>query len=95
MEGDMMMNKKDLNEVMFVANKWPKARIPYIVEAQLTRLERQAISRGILAIQKNTCIKFVPKKWFDNDYVHVIKGQGCGAHVGRRGGKQLISLGMD
>jgi hypothetical protein len=93
-EGDMMMDRKQYRRVLFVAKKWPNARIPYILETQFSPLERHAISRGIITIEKKTCVKFVPKQKSDNDFVHIRKGQGCGAHVGKRGGRQLIILGM-
>lgn len=52
---------------------------PYILEA-------------MQEIQATTCIRF-QERTIEKDFVTLFMGQGCFAHVGRRGGNQKLSLG--
>ncbi|CAG2116805.1 unnamed protein product, partial [Medioppia subpectinata] len=78
---------------MYSAKRWPNGRIPYIMENKFSAEERAAIARGIMTLQDRTCIRFVPKKESDKDYVWMRRGPGCAAHVGRIGGQQWLFLG--
>mgnify|MGYP005803342289 FL=1 len=78
---------------MYTAKRWPDGRIPYIMENKFAPEERAAIARGIMILQERTCIRFVPKKAHDEDYVLMKRGPGCAAHVGRIGGQQWVILG--
>lgn len=78
---------------MYMSKKWPNARIPYMMENNFSEEERAAIARGIMILQERTCIRFVPKKSHDKDYVLMKRGPGCAAHVGRIGGQQWVILG--
>lgn len=78
---------------MYTAKRWPNGRIPYIMENNFGPEERAAIARGIMLLQERTCIRFVPKKSHDKDYVLMKRGPGCAAHVGRIGGQQWVILG--
>lgn len=77
----------------YTAKRWPHGRIPYMMENKFSREERAAIAKGILTLQQLTCIRFVPKKDYDKDFVHIKRGPGCAAHVGRLGGIQWLLLG--
>jgi hypothetical protein len=68
---------------MYTAKRWPNGRIPYIMENKFSREERAAIARGIMTLQERTCIRFVPKRAHDKDYVLMRRGPGCAAHVGQ------------
>ena len=78
---------------MYTAKRWPDGRIPYIMENKFASEERAAIARGIMILQERSCIRFVPKKAHDEDYVLMKRGPGCAAHVGRIGGQQWVILG--
>lgn len=78
---------------MYTAKRWPHGRIPYIMESKFDPEERAAVARGIMILQERTCIRFVPKKPHDSDYVLMKRGPGCAAHVGRIGGQQCVILG--
>lgn len=43
-------------------------------------------------IQRLTCIRFIPRTT-QNDYVEYFSGDGCWSFVGKRGGRQELSLG--
>lgn len=93
-EGDMMMNQREEEKVaMFTAKKWPNGRIPYAMSDEFSENERAAIAKGIMILQDRTCIRFEPKEPHEKDYVHMKRGPGCAAHVGKLGGAQLLLLG--
>lgn len=49
------------------------------------------IEKAINAYHDNTCIKFVPKKSTDEDYISIQStNTGCWSSVGRVGGRQVI-----
>ncbi|KAH9424106.1 hypothetical protein DERP_004288 [Dermatophagoides pteronyssinus] len=94
-EGDMMIQESDEKKVaMYTAKRWPYGRIPYVMENKFTDQERAAIARGMMILQERTCIRFVPKKQNDHDYVLIKRGPGCAAHVGKIGGQQWVILGQ-
>lgn len=47
------------------------------------------IERAMNEYHKKTCIKFIPRRPSDRDYISIESGQsGCWSSVGRLGGKQ-------
>jgi hypothetical protein len=42
-------------------------------------------------IESKTCVRFVPRT-NQNDYIRIISGGGCYSSLGRRGGRQDVSL---
>lgn len=48
------------------------------------------LEKAINAYHENTCIKFVPRKSSDEDYISIKdSNSGCWSSVGRIGGKQV------
>lgn len=43
-------------------------------------------------IESRSCVKFKERD-HEDDFVHIIRGGGCYSSVGRRGGRQTLSLG--
>jgi len=72
---------------------WPNGAIPYVFGPGLSASGQRLIRRAMDLWEKHTCIRFV-KRTNEVDYVHLYKGKGCCSHVGRRGGKQNLSLGI-
>ena len=72
---------------------WPKGIIPYEISkrhpASSARLIRSAMDHW----ENETCIRFIPRTT-QKDYVYIWRGNGCCSHVGRRQGKQFLSLGL-
>lgn len=51
------------------------------------------IERALNQYHKNTCIKFIPRRPSDRDYISIENGaSGCWSSVGRTGGKQVVNL---
>lgn len=42
-------------------------------------------------IQQVSCIRFVPRS-NQNDYFDIVNGSGCSSHIGRVGGRQVVTL---
>ena len=51
-----------------------------------------SLFQGIRALEAGTCLKFVQRS-NQRDYIDFFVGGGCYSQVGRRGGRQEISLG--
>lgn len=51
------------------------------------------IERAFIEYHKHTCIKFIPRRPSDKDYISIEAGNsGCWSSVGRLGGKQVLNL---
>ncbi|XP_022801470.1 low choriolytic enzyme-like [Stylophora pistillata] len=73
-------------------------RIPYTLDVGFFgRLFGNDMVKGFLAavqeFAKRTCLRFEEKEDEDKDYLEIFSGPGCFSMIGRRGGKQEISLG--
>lgn len=55
--------------------------------------DQELITSALREIESQTCIRFVPKTDVQRDYISIIKGNGCYSSIGRRGGRQELSLG--
>lgn len=52
-----------------------------------------AFNKAIEQYHKRTCLRFQQKAGNDKDYIEIFPGIGCWSQIGRRGGKQQLSLG--
>jgi hypothetical protein len=68
--------------------RWPNGVIPYVLDEML----RPRVEAAIGHWEQNTPIRFVPRT-VEADYVSFERRDGCWSSVGRRGGKQVISVG--
>ena len=99
-EGDVFLGKvSELGEqgkgVIFTGQLWPDALIPYeVLNAELGFRMKSAIGH----IEQNTSLRFVERTPQNADaypdYLSVFRGDGCWSHVGMRGGRQELSLGL-
>ncbi|CRK90140.1 CLUMA_CG003856, isoform A [Clunio marinus] len=78
--------------------RWPKnsagyVQVPYTFRASsgFTQSEKNVIISGMQEIQKYTCVRFI-QRTSQADYVEIINDSGCWSYLGRRGGKQSLSL---
>ncbi|XP_078355010.1 high choriolytic enzyme 1-like [Oculina patagonica] len=53
----------------------------------------KAFRKAVKQFNKRTCIRFEEKTDKDKDYIEIVKGSGCWAQIGRRSGRQQLSLG--
>ncbi|XP_066927328.1 bone morphogenetic protein 1 homolog [Clytia hemisphaerica] len=71
---------------------WPNGVIPYSFDKAMSREGKLLILKAMRHWESETCIKFV-KKTKQVDFLHIYPGNGCCSYVGRRGGRQYLSLG--
>ncbi|XP_065064826.1 tolloid-like protein 2 [Rhopilema esculentum] len=72
---------------------WPNGIIPYVFDNSISASGRRLVRRAMNLWEKQTCIRF-KKRVNETDYVSMYRGRGCCSHVGRRRGKQSLSLGI-
>lgn len=70
--------------------RWPGGKVPYVIDKNLPKKDR--VTRAIEHWHANTSIRLVPRT-DEEDYVEFRDGDGCRSHVGRVGGRQVITLG--
>ncbi|XP_071845082.1 zinc metalloproteinase nas-15-like [Apostichopus japonicus] len=72
--------------------RWPGGVVPYFIDRSFDAGARQRIIAAINRYHQTTCIRFTPWNG-QRDYVHIVPRQGCFSAVGRRGGRQELSVG--
>ncbi|MEQ2244754.1 hypothetical protein ILYODFUR_020436, partial [Ilyodon furcidens] len=76
--------------------KWPKSgrfvSVPYDISTAYCKKERKFIVKVLKSFRRCTCIRFVPRRPCDRDYIHFFSGDGCWSYIGRQKGGQKISL---
>ncbi|XP_007558888.1 high choriolytic enzyme 1-like [Poecilia latipinna] len=78
--------------------KWPKSgryvNVPYQISSEFSQQEKNIILRGMQSFHQTTCIRFVPKRSDQRDYIHFFsqRNGGCWSYIGRQRGQQYISL---
>ncbi|CAG2117157.1 unnamed protein product [Medioppia subpectinata] len=73
--------------------KWRNGKIPYVLSNDYSEESRTLIARVFEEFHNKTCVRFVPKRWFHFNYLHLTPGVGCASLVGRVGGQQAVTLG--
>ncbi|KAL6112711.1 uncharacterized protein ACO6RY_11158 [Pungitius sinensis] len=69
-----------------------KVYIPYYITNHFSAREAAIITRGLESFSSFSCIRFRPSRTTDRDWLHIESQNGCWSYVGRRGGKQVVSL---
>ncbi|XP_035507880.1 high choriolytic enzyme 1-like [Morone saxatilis] len=54
--------------------------------------ERNIIITALLTFHQSTCIRFVWRQYFHQDFIHFFSGTGCWSSLGRQSQGQTISL---
>ncbi|KAM4630496.1 hatching enzyme 1.2-like [Polymixia lowei] len=96
--GDIAMPTSSRNAVPCTARgcRWPRNRngfvyVPIAISSSYSTEERNVIIRSLLSFHSATCIRFVWRRW-QRDYINFLPSRGCWSSLGRRGGRQTISL---
>lgn len=72
--------------------RWPNGRIPFEIDPALSNPQR--VHDAIAHWHAKTGIRLTPRAG-EADYVRFVPGGGCSSRVGRRGGRQDITLGTN
>jgi hypothetical protein len=72
--------------------RWPNGRIPFEIDAALPNQQR--VTDAIAHWHAHTGIRLTPRAG-EADFVRFVPGSGCSSQVGRRGGRQDITLGTN
>lgn len=71
--------------------RWPEGIVPYVVVDEAIR---PRVETAIAHWMEKTPFKFVKRTGDHADYLAFARRNGCWSKVGRRGGEQVISLGL-
>ncbi|WP_328665780.1 M12 family metallopeptidase [Streptomyces sp. NBC_00322] len=75
--------------------RWPNATVPFEIDPALPNQQR--VTDAIAHWQSRTRIRFVERTAANAaqfpDFVRFVPGGGCSSNVGRRGGRQTVTLG--
>ncbi|XP_022084108.1 zinc metalloproteinase nas-6-like [Acanthaster planci] len=72
--------------------RWPNGVVPYFIDNAFDAGARGRILNAIRRYHETTCLRWV-QRTNQRDYVHIVPRQGCFSAVGRRGGRQELSVG--
>ncbi|CAK5031596.1 unnamed protein product [Meloidogyne enterolobii] len=74
---------------------WPNGIVPYELDEAFSISEVKLLQKAFRIYRRRTfgCIHFKPRN-FENDYLNIVRGNGCYSQVGKTGGKQELSLGQ-
>ncbi|KFM72864.1 Zinc metalloproteinase nas-4, partial [Stegodyphus mimosarum] len=98
--GDILLTRKQMEQARqgirfdkYGGNKWSGRQIPFAISNSYESTYRAAINEAINVWNSQvSCLKFVPWRWWQRDYVFFFNGNGCYSNLGKVGGKQSISL---
>nr|AAI62603.1 He2 protein [Danio rerio]BAD15104.1 high choriolytic enzyme [Danio rerio] len=79
------------NNCFWKKNSSNFVEVPYIVSSEYSATEISVIQKAMSGIHNKTCIRFVPRI-SQTDYISIENQDGCFAFIGKKGGKQLVSL---
>ncbi|XP_059204928.1 high choriolytic enzyme 1-like [Centropristis striata] len=68
-----------------------KVYVPYRISDDYSQRQRQEIMQGMQSFAECTCIRFFPVNR-EEDFLDILPRTGCWSFVGRRGGRQEVSL---
>ncbi|WP_343644176.1 M12 family metallopeptidase [Chryseobacterium sp.] len=83
------------NKVAASFSKWPQGRVYYTIANNMGSINYNKIINAVNEYNTKTNVKWIPRT-SQNDYVEFIfgssSGADCWAHIGKKGGKQKVSL---
>ncbi|XP_058982980.1 zinc metalloproteinase nas-8-like [Musca domestica] len=94
-EGDIVQNTKlfSKNGVVSKTYRWPYGVIPYEIAGSFNQHDLEIIHYAILNFHLKTCVRFIPRRYNETDYILINNEKsGCWSYVGRQGGRQRLNL---
>uniref|UniRef100_A0A8D0AUD7 Metalloendopeptidase n=1 Tax=Sander lucioperca TaxID=283035 RepID=A0A8D0AUD7_SANLU len=99
-EGDIAIGSEDernadpctSQDCKWLKNSDGKVYVPYYIANHYSDREKAIIIRGLESFSSFSCIYFRPTQSGDHEWLSIESNSGCSSFVGRRGGKQVVSL---
>ena len=91
---DKIVSTKGAALYDFSKYKWPNNTVYYQTPINLTPRTLTCVVEALTHWRNNSILSFQPRT-NQKDYIEFINGDGCWSYVGRRGGKQQISIDKD
>lgn len=95
LEGDILIpHGAPRNGIVGEHYRWPNGIVPYFISNSFQESTRLLIERKcIQQYLDKTCLKFIPKRPSDQNYISIENGHsGCWSNIGMSGGKQTLNL---
>ncbi|XP_037042515.1 zinc metalloproteinase nas-13-like [Bradysia coprophila] len=92
---DTHPSRKRVKRNVWKHGQWPNARVPYTLDPTFDNNQRAEVAKAFKNYHSKTCVKFVPKKATDKDYVQILRDDNaCGvAEMCKKGGSQYAKFG--
>lgn len=71
--------------------RWTEGVVPYVISGSYSSSELTSINDAMSDIESVSGVRFVQRS-NQTDYIDILRDYGCYSSVGRRGGRQVISL---
>eukprot|EP00096_Caligus_rogercresseyi_P007284 TRINITY_DN25100_c0_g1_i1.p1 TRINITY_DN25100_c0_g1~~TRINITY_DN25100_c0_g1_i1.p1 ORF type:complete len:320 (+),score=-0.73 TRINITY_DN25100_c0_g1_i1:158-1117(+) len=100
-EGDIATDREEnlfrlgLRWDVFPLHQWPNNTIPYVISREYSTSEYLLIQNSIKSLEFLSCLKFEMWDGRKKDYLYIHSSKvrpGCWSYVGKRGGRQELSL---
>lgn len=97
LEGDLLIpvakTSMGRNGMVAESYRWVNGEVPFELNGNFDARAMDLIEKAINAYHQNTCIKFIPRRSTDRDYITIQSdNSGCWSSVGRTGGRQVVNL---
>jgi len=98
-DNDIVFTQEQKNQLrvrahVLSAPLWPNGIVPYKLDAKFSgnATKLNAINAGIAEFNAKTCIRFVPAKPENKNFVNFVDSSGCQSNLGMTGGSQNLLL---
>ena len=101
-QGDILLSQEQIDD--FTSNivtrgailnqgkyKWADGIVYYSIASGTKDKTKDQIYRAIAIVEQKTMLKFIPRTTH-KDYIEFFNGSGCWSFLGKKGGKQQISI---
>ncbi|KAB5577456.1 hypothetical protein PHYPO_G00210460 [Pangasianodon hypophthalmus] len=95
-EGDIAVSSRSEKSCFAQSCLWSKSvdghvYIAYTLSPEYTEVDRLTIKQGMDLIERDTCVRFVPRT-HQRDFLDIQPKTGCWSYLGSSGGRQTLSL---
>ena len=93
MDGLELESNRSRRAVANNVNLWVDGIVPYVISSEFSSSKRAIIRDAMDRWEDTTCLRFVPRRSYNRDYIYFQNSdRGCYSYVGRQGGGQVINL---